>query len=289
MTTRGPTRPCFCSNEQHWILAWFGTRWQWGNVCWLWKWLWTVRHYSPTHFHSSRHTSWTISLEWSPRLYLTTSDSARLCIPRGPLRLKLLQENHDCLQLMAGHPGRDRTYWNLSRHFYWPRMGRDGKAFVRSCESCQRNKSGKIKVGLLQPLPIPDRPWAHISVDFIIGLPQTDLGFNAILIHIRRPINEICSSHTYNVKCWRKRSGPILYQRHLSSHAPPIIHRPMALLNGLIGLWKTLCGPSSIIVKTIGTICCLSASLPLITPASRPLITLHSSWIMDMIHWLHRL
>ena len=54
--------------------------------------------------------------ELSQRLYLTTSDSARLCIPRGPLRLKLLQENHNCL--MAGHPGRDRTYWNLSRHFY---------------------------------------------------------------------------------------------------------------------------------------------------------------------------
>ena len=58
------TRPCFGSNEQHWILAWFGTRWQWGIVCCLWKWLWTVRHYSPTHFRSSRHISWTISLEW---------------------------------------------------------------------------------------------------------------------------------------------------------------------------------------------------------------------------------
>ena len=145
--------------------------------------------------------------ELSQRLYFTTSDSARLCTPRGPLRLKLLQENHDCL--MAGHPGRDRTYWNLSRHFYWPRMGRDVKAFVRSCESCQRNKSGKIKVGLLQPLPIPDRPWAHISMDFIVGLPQTDLGFNAIFTFVQ-PINEICSSHTYNVKCWRKRSGPIV-------------------------------------------------------------------------------
>ena len=136
--------------------------------------------------------------ELSQRLYLTTSDSARLCIPRGPLRLKLLQVNHDFL--MAGHPGRESTYWNLSHHFYWPRMGRDVKAFVRSCESCQRNKSGKIKVGLLQPLPIPDRPWARISMDFIVGLPQTDLGLQCNF-HIRRPINEICSSHTYNVKC----------------------------------------------------------------------------------------
>ena len=122
--------------------------------------------------------------ELSQRLYLTTSDLARLCIPRGPLRLKLLQENHDCL--MAGHPGRNRTYWNLSRHFYWPRMGRDVKAFVRSFESCQRNKSGKIKVGLLQPLLIPDCPWAHISMDFMVGLQQTDMGFNAIFTFVDR-------------------------------------------------------------------------------------------------------
>ena len=60
------------------------------------------------------------------------------------------------------------------------------KPFVRSCESCQRNKSGKIKVVLLQPLPIPDRPWAHISMDFIVGLPQTDLGFNAIFTFVDR-------------------------------------------------------------------------------------------------------
>ena len=77
--------------------------------------------------------------ELSQRLYLTTSDSARLCIPQGPLRLKLLQENHDCL--MAGHPGQDRTYWNLSRHFYWPRMGRNVKAFVRLARGINPEKS----------------------------------------------------------------------------------------------------------------------------------------------------
>ena len=43
-------------------------------------------------------------------------------------------------------------------------------------------------------------------------------------LHIRRPINRICSSHTYNVKCWRKRSGPIVYQVHLSSPWPEQIH-----------------------------------------------------------------
>ena len=63
------------------------------------------------------------------RLYLVDSTPARLCIPQGPVRLKLLQENHDCIN--AGHPGRDRTFWNLSKHFYWPGMGKSVKEFVR--------------------------------------------------------------------------------------------------------------------------------------------------------------
>ena len=52
----------------------------------------------------------------------------------------------------SGHPGRDWTLWNLSKHFYWPHIGRSVKDFVKSCESCQRSKSSRNKVGLLQPL-----------------------------------------------------------------------------------------------------------------------------------------
>ena len=59
------------------------------------------------------------------RLYLVDSTPARLCIPRGPVRLKLLQENHDCIT--AGHPGRDRTFSKFSKLFYWPGMGRSVK------------------------------------------------------------------------------------------------------------------------------------------------------------------
>ena len=43
--------------------------------------------------------------EGKQRLYLIESFSVRLCVPRGPLRLLLLQENHDCP--FSGHPGRD--------------------------------------------------------------------------------------------------------------------------------------------------------------------------------------
>ena len=40
------------------------------------------------------------------RLHLIESSMVRLCIPRGLVRLHLLQEKHDCA--FAGHPCRDR-------------------------------------------------------------------------------------------------------------------------------------------------------------------------------------
>ena len=118
------------------------------------------------------------------RLYLVDSTPARLCIPRGPVRLKLLQENHDCIT--AGHPGRDRTFWNLSKHFYWSGMGKSVKEFVRTCGTCQRHKSARTRVGLLQPLPVPERPWETISMDFIMGLPRTARNHDAVFAFVDR-------------------------------------------------------------------------------------------------------
>ena len=116
------------------------------------------------------------------RLYLITVNDARLCIPQGPVRLQLLKENHDCLTV--GHLGRDRTYLKLSRYFYWPGMSNSVKDFVKSCDCCQRVKSGQTKAGLLQSLPVPEQPWADISMDFIMALPLTCKGHSAILTFV---------------------------------------------------------------------------------------------------------
>lgn len=73
--------------------------------------------------------------------------------------------------------------------------------YVRSCDVCQRVKTGHhFWSGLLQPLPIPDKVWEHISLDFIDGLPLS-LGKDCIMVVVDRLTKVghfIALSHPYS-------------------------------------------------------------------------------------------
>ena len=111
---------------------------------------------------------------------------SRVCVPdSSDLKLTLLREHHD--SITSGHFGTDKTLSLLSRTFTWNGMARDVRAYVRSCDTCQRVKpSTQVPAGLLQPLPIPDKKWESVSLDFIVDLPKTPSGFDAILVVIDR-------------------------------------------------------------------------------------------------------
>lgn len=56
-------------------------------------------------------------------------------------------------------------------HFYWPGMKEQIQNVISECDICQRNKDERVPYpGLLQPLPVPEKSWSHISMDFIEGL-----------------------------------------------------------------------------------------------------------------------
>ncbi|KAE8657632.1 hypothetical protein F3Y22_tig00116984pilonHSYRG00043 [Hibiscus syriacus] len=100
------------------------------------------------------------------------------------LRKELMKECHD--SKWERHPGIHQTLALIVDHYYWPQMGDDIEAYVKTCLVCQQDKIEQKKpAGLLQPFPIHERPWESLSMDFIVGLPVTD-GFSSIMVVIDR-------------------------------------------------------------------------------------------------------
>ncbi|MCO5578183.1 hypothetical protein L7F22_032021 [Adiantum nelumboides] len=102
----------------------------------------------------------------------------KLCVSKL-LRPKVLIECY--APPYARHRGIDATLKAVDTFFFWPTLRRDVDAFVRSCLVCQKVKFDRQKaLGLLQPLPTPDKPWESIAMDFIFYLPRTPIGNDGI-------------------------------------------------------------------------------------------------------------
>ena len=66
-------------------------------------------------------------------------------------------------------------------------MKGDIAEFVSKCLTCQQIKAEhKHPVGLLQSLPIPEWKWEHITMDFVVGLPRTQQGNDAVWVIVDR-------------------------------------------------------------------------------------------------------
>ena len=109
-----------------------------------------------------------------------TDKKWRIVIPDVPsIKKQILQEIHAVPY--AGHLGYQRTLKKLQENFYWPDHTIEVRDFVLGCEVCQQEKSvHRLPAGLLEPLTLPEQKWADVSMDFIMGLPKTDNGFNGI-------------------------------------------------------------------------------------------------------------
>uniref|UniRef100_A0AAQ4QR85 Gypsy retrotransposon integrase-like protein 1 n=1 Tax=Gasterosteus aculeatus aculeatus TaxID=481459 RepID=A0AAQ4QR85_GASAC len=107
----------------------------------------------------------------------------RLFVP-PTARSSVLQWGH--ASKIACHPGSHRTLTLLRQRFWWPTIAADTREFVSACSVCARSKSShQAPAGLLRPLPIPHRPWSHIAVDFVTGLPPSE-GNTVILTIVDR-------------------------------------------------------------------------------------------------------
>jgi hypothetical protein len=66
-------------------------------------------------------------------------------------------------------------------------MKQDVMEYVALCDTCQRVKvEHQRPAGLLQPLKIPEWKWEEIRMDFIVGLPRTQAGYDSIWVIVDR-------------------------------------------------------------------------------------------------------
>ena len=100
------------------------------------------------------------------------------------IRTALIDTAHS--GLTTAHPGKSKTGSLIKERYYWPGIDRDINRFVSNCAACHRSKVPRDKTpGLLRPLPIPDRPWQHISIDFK-DMPTDQNGMNMICVFVDR-------------------------------------------------------------------------------------------------------
>jgi hypothetical protein len=66
-------------------------------------------------------------------------------------------------------------------------MKRDITEYVGLCDTCQRVKEEHQRPArLLQPLKVLEWKWEEIGMDFIVGLPRTQKGYDSILVIVDR-------------------------------------------------------------------------------------------------------
>src|SRR5882672_7747157 len=94
--------------------------------------------------------------------------------------LHVLQYKHD--HILSGHFGQTKTLELVRQEYVWPNMRTFIQDFCKSCTTCKHSKAPCHKpYGLLKQLPIPEKPWNSISMDFIEHLPKSSK-YSAILV-----------------------------------------------------------------------------------------------------------
>jgi len=83
---------------------------------------------------------------------------------------------------VGGHGGQWKTTELVTKNFWWPGVTREVKKYIEGCDAYQKNKNQtEAPAGKLMPNSVPEKPWAHISVDFITKLPLAQ-GYDLILV-----------------------------------------------------------------------------------------------------------
>lgn len=115
-----------------------------------------------------------------------------LCIPRvvtsdRSVTGTIIEQAHT----MLGHFGAQKTADYIRRSYWWPNLSKEVEKYCNTCGTCQANKTTTQRpLGLLHSLPIPNRPWGSIGMDFIGPFPKSK-GYDYLWVVICRLTSQV--------------------------------------------------------------------------------------------------
>lgn len=188
------------------------------------------------------HKDWTID-EGGRLLF----GGNRLAVPdEEDLRTRILDEIHR--QPSTSHPGKGKMRSLLKQRYWWPSWSADADRYVDHCLVCRRVKTRHdLPPGLLQPLPIPSRPWQHISMDFR-SFPKSRNGYDAALVVVDR-----LGKRGFAIPCHKTTTAKDMAHLFLT-HVYPWVGLPDSIVSDRGGqfisdFWDELCRILRIRVK----------------------------------------
>src|SRR5712672_860224 len=133
--------------------------------------------------------------------------------PDEILRREILQTLHDAPT--AGHPGRDETFIQVSREYWWPGMRSWVTNYVAGCAICQQNKNITHRTRTpLYRIPTSEAalPFQQIALDLITGLPPNGPHDSILTI-----VDHGCSRAAVFLPCATTVTGPGVAQLYFDN------------------------------------------------------------------------
>ena len=98
-------------------------------------------------------------------------------------RLNVIRQVHD--QILVKHFDYVRTFCLINQNYYWSRVNKHIKRYVRNCHVCWRAKVSRNKYNnKLNSLSISERDWQNIFLNFVVEIFRCFDRFNSILMII---------------------------------------------------------------------------------------------------------
>ena len=134
------------------------------------------------------------------------------------IKPRILHAHHN--RKTARHLGQDKTLELIARDYTWPGMREFVNEYVRTCDTCARNKTPRHRRhGQLHPLPIMNGPWKSVSMDFIVQLPPSQ-GYDTLYMCVDR-ITKMAHFIATNSNITAEETADLYLKHIFKSHGLP--------------------------------------------------------------------